>query len=161
MLSTLQEISLHQLDLTDTTILPVLCKRVRILHLQANNLTTISHLGKLKALEYLNLAMNNISSLQGLQRCESLAKLDLTLNAIASPAQLLDAVQVLQDIPRLQELYLMGNACQKQVQHWRTLVVGSIPTLRRLVGGWVGGCCGQCIPVWLLHMRLVFSHAGW
>ncbi len=145
MLSNLQEISLHQLNLTDITILPMLCKRLRILYLQANDLTCITPLGKLKALEYLNLAMNSINSLQGLQRCESLHKLDLTLNTIASPQQLLDAIQVLQAIPCLQELYLMGNPCQQDVEHWRTLVVGSICTLRRLVCCCFVLFCGCCV----------------
>lgn len=136
MLSSLQEVSLHQLRLTDVSILPSLCKRLKILYLQANNLTSVAVLGKLKALEYLNIAMNRVSSLQGLQRCESLSKLDLTLNSLADARALLDATDVLQHTQALRELFLMGNTCQTRFPAWRTLVIGRLPQLRRLVRCW-------------------------
>lgn len=133
MLSSLQEVSLHQLQLTDVSILPSLCKRLKSLYLQANQLTSVAVLGKLKALEYLNIAMNRVCSLNGLQRCESLCKLDLTLNDLADAQALVDATEVLQHTTALKELFLMGNACQQRFPAWRLLVVGRLPQLRRLV----------------------------
>lgn len=151
MLSSLEEVSLHQLQLTDVSLLSSLCKRLKILYLQANQLTNVTVLGKLKALEYLNIAMNNVWSLNGLQRCESLCKLDLTLNNLTDAHALIEATEVLQHTQALKELFLMGNTCQQQFSAWRTLVVGRLPQLRRLVRTPLIHCLCKNVAIVQMH----------
>jgi protein TilB len=61
MLSTLEEISLHQQDLVKIENFDVLCRHLKILYLQNNIIEKLENLNKLKELEYLNMALNNIS----------------------------------------------------------------------------------------------------
>lgn len=65
----------------------------------------------MKELEYLNLALNNISKIEGLQNCEFLYKLDLTLNFV-DVDELEASVNHLAQLPKLRELYMMGNPAQ-------------------------------------------------
>ena len=65
----------------------------------------------MKELEYLNLAINNISKIEGLDNCEFLHKLDLTLNFIDMD-ELESSIEHLSQLPRLRELYMMGNPSQ-------------------------------------------------
>lgn len=71
-LSTLEEISLHQLELEKIENLDKYCRHLRILYLQNNIIEKIENLEKLKELEYLNLAVNNISLIEHLEQNESL-----------------------------------------------------------------------------------------
>lgn len=71
-MSTLEEISLHQFDLEKIENLDKYCRHLRILFLQNNIIEKMENLEKLKELEYLNLAVNNISTIEGLEQCESL-----------------------------------------------------------------------------------------
>jgi len=72
MLSTLEEISLHQQDIEKIENLDVYCRHLKILYLQSNLIPKMEGLSKLKELEYINLAVNNISKIEGIRNCESL-----------------------------------------------------------------------------------------
>lgn len=119
LVSTLEELALHQEELT--SIGPILgrtCGRtLRILLLQNNCLgpTLLERETRsLKQLTYLNLALNNLVALGDrpgvLSRCEFLEKLDLTLNFIDVDA-LEDMVDELMQLRSLRELFLLGNPC--------------------------------------------------
>ena len=82
MLTTLEEVSLHQQDIKEIAYLDVYCRHLKILYLQSNLIDKMQGLSKLKELEYLNLAVNSIKVIEGIKRCESLNKLDLTLNFV-------------------------------------------------------------------------------
>jgi protein TilB len=71
-MSTLEEISLHQFDLEKIENLDKYCRHLRILFLQNNIIEKIENLEKLKELDYLNIAVNNISVIEGLDQSESL-----------------------------------------------------------------------------------------
>lgn len=81
-LGSLEEISLHQLEIEKIETLDKYCKNLKIVYLQNNLIGKLENLSKLKSLEYLNMAINNIRKIEGLKFCESLYKLDLTLNFI-------------------------------------------------------------------------------
>lgn len=72
MLSTLEEISLHQLDLESMAGLDQYCRHLKIVYLQNNLIERLEGVSKLKELEYLNLALNNISLIENIRNCESL-----------------------------------------------------------------------------------------
>jgi protein TilB len=71
-ISTLEEISLHQFDLEKIENLDKYCRHLKILFLQNNIIEKFENLEKLKELEYLNIGVNNISMIEGLDQCESL-----------------------------------------------------------------------------------------
>ena len=71
-ISTLEEISLHQLELEKIESLEVFCRHLKILFLQNNIIEKIENVDKLRELEYLNLAVNSVSMIEGLSNCESL-----------------------------------------------------------------------------------------
>jgi len=71
-LSTLEEISLHQLHIEKITNLDVYCRHLKILYLQDNLIERMEGLSKLKELEYVNFAVNNIGLIEGIRGCESL-----------------------------------------------------------------------------------------
>lgn len=71
-LSTLEEISLHQFELEKIENLDKYCRHLKILFLQNNIIEKIENIEKLKELEYINLAVNNISMIEGVEQCESL-----------------------------------------------------------------------------------------
>jgi protein TilB len=81
-ISTLEEISLHQEELEKIEVIGSLCRKLRILYLQNNIIEKIEDLTHMKELRYLNLALNNIAKIEGLQACEFLEKLDLTVNFV-------------------------------------------------------------------------------
>jgi protein TilB len=67
-ISTLEEISLHQEELEGINeILGSTCRKLKILYLQNNIIPKIENLIHLKDLEYLNLALNNVKKIEGLQ----------------------------------------------------------------------------------------------
>jgi len=72
MLSTLEEITLHQLDLESMANIDYWCKELKILYLQNNIIEKIEGINKCKQLEYLNMAVNNISLIEGIRHCENL-----------------------------------------------------------------------------------------
>jgi protein TilB len=71
-LSTLEEISLHQFDIEKIENLDKYCRHLKILFLQNNLIEKFENLEKLKELEYLNLAVNNLSLIENLEHNESL-----------------------------------------------------------------------------------------
>lgn len=71
-LSTMEEVSLHQFEIEKIENLAVYCRHLKILFLQNNIIEKIENLEKLKELEYLNLAVNNISVIENLEYNESL-----------------------------------------------------------------------------------------
>lgn len=81
-ISTLEEISLHQEELERIEVIGTLCRKLRILYLQNNIIEKIEDLTHMKELRYLNLALNNVSKIEGLSSCEFLNKLDLTVNFV-------------------------------------------------------------------------------
>lgn len=132
MLSTLEEIALHQLDIDKIETLNN-CRCLKIVYLQSNLIRKLEGLHRLKQLDYLNVALNNISRIENLQGCESLRKLDLTVNFIDLDE--LHSVGTLKNNIMLRELFLTGNPCQ---QHWeagyRDYVIATLPQLELLDG---------------------------
>jgi protein TilB len=132
MLSTLEEIALHQLDIDKIECLNN-CRCLKIVYLQSNLIRKIEGLHRLKELDYLNLALNNITRVENLERCEALTKLDLTVNFIDLDE--LESIHSLKDNTMLRDFHLMGNPC---VQHWesgyRDYVIATLPQLSTLDG---------------------------
>mmetsp|Transcript_31026 Transcript_31026/g.81154 ORF Transcript_31026/g.81154 Transcript_31026/m.81154 type:complete len:456 (-) Transcript_31026:153-1520(-) len=132
MLSTLEEIALHQLDIDKIETLNN-CRCLKIVYLQHNLITKIEGLYKLKHLDYLNLALNLITKVEGLERCEALFRLDLTCNFIDLDE--LASVASLKENLALRELFLTGNPL---TAHWesgyRDYVVATLPQLTKLDG---------------------------
>jgi protein TilB len=160
MLSTLEEVALHQQNIESIELIGQLCPRLRILYLQNNLIGKVQNLHKLKVrrtrgggcawaawacarrqpatttmcqlqeLEYLNLAINNITKVQNLQRCESLQRLDLTVNFIARAGLL--SLASLAANHHLRELFLIGNPCTDW-HGYRQFVLGKLQQLAKLV----------------------------
>uniref|UniRef100_K3XAH3 Dynein axonemal assembly factor 11-like CS domain-containing protein n=1 Tax=Globisporangium ultimum (strain ATCC 200006 / CBS 805.95 / DAOM BR144) TaxID=431595 RepID=K3XAH3_GLOUD len=126
-ISTLEEISLHQEELERIEVIGTLCRKLRILYLQNNIIEKIEDLTHMKELRYLNLALNNVSKIEGLAACEFLNKLDLTVNFIDFDA--------LEESIHLRELYMLGNPCQSNwPDGFPEYVVASLPQLQSLDG---------------------------
>ena len=130
MLSTLEEITLHQHNITRLENLDKFCRHLKILYLQNNLIPKIENVSKLKELEYLNLAVNNVSKIEGLGTCESLYKLDLTLNFIDLDT-FKDSIEHLALCPSIKELVLTGNPCTDW-KDYKDYIIAKIPQLRRL-----------------------------
>ena len=112
MISTLEEISLHQEELEGISeVLGMTCRKLKILYLQNNVIPRMENLHHCKDLEYLNLALNNIQKVEGLDRCEFLNKLDLTVNFVDFD-ELEASITHLAKRRHLKELYMMGNPSQ-------------------------------------------------
>ena len=136
-LSSLEELSLHQLNLSSLTpVLASCCPNLRILYLHNNLLSSPSlfkHIARLHSLQYLNLTLNNVTSLPPLTSAlSSLTKLDLTLNHISLSA-LPSSLSSLTANDRLRELYLTGNPCTSW-QWCRLYVIARLPALHSLDG---------------------------
>ena len=129
--ATLEEVSLHQQDITRIENLGVMCRHLKILYLQNNQVCRLENLHRLKELEYLNMAINNVQVVENLQRCESLTKLDLTLNFV--PKQGLLSIASLKANLHLRELFLVGNPCADW-PHYRAYIIGTLPQLGSLDG---------------------------
>jgi protein TilB len=131
MVSTLEEISLHQQEIERIEGLGHICRHLKILYMQNNLVSKLENLHRLKELEYANFAVNNIRKIENLQRCESLQKLDLTVNFIDKSSLL--TVHTLEANHQLRDLYLMGNPCA-DFGGYRAFVIGTLPQLARLDG---------------------------
>jgi|AntAceMinimDraft_12_1070368.scaffolds.fasta_scaffold40682_1 protein TilB len=131
MVSTLEEVSLHQQEIEKIEGLGQICRHLKILYIQNNLISKLANLHRLKELEYGNFAVNNIVKIENLQRCESLAKLDLTVNFV-SKASLL-TVHTLNANYKLTDLYLMGNPCC-DFGGYRAFVVATLRNLKKLDG---------------------------
>ena len=131
MVSTLEEISLHQQEIERIEALGQICRHLKILYMQNNLVSKLNNLHRLKELEYANFAVNNIRKIENLQRCESLTKLDLTMNFVEKASLL--TVHTLRENYALEDLYLMGNPCA-EFGGYRPFVIGTLPQLKRLDG---------------------------
>jgi protein TilB len=133
MVSTLEEVTLHQFEIEKIEFLEQYCRHLRILYLQNNVIGRMEGLNKLKELDYLNLALNNVSVIEGIDRCESLRKLDLTLNFI--DLEDLEASMLhLRRVDSIRILHLTGNPCSDWKQGYRKYVVAMVPQLEDLDG---------------------------
>jgi protein TilB len=134
MISTLEEISLHQEELLAINeVLGASCRKLKILYLQNNCIAKMENLVHLKDLVYLNMALNNVEKIEGLQNCEHLAKLDLTANFV-DVDELAASMDNLSTREHLAELYMMGNPCQANWKGFESYVIGKIPQLKSLDG---------------------------
>lgn len=129
MISTLEELSLHQEDIEKMEHIHDWCRDLKILLMQSNLISKIENVNKLKKLEYLNLALNNVEVIENLEMLESLHKLDLTLNFIGN----LRSVENLKDNYNLRELHLVGNPCA-DYPGYRNYVIDVLPQLSVLDG---------------------------
>lgn len=129
-LSTLEEISLHQFEIEKIENLDKYCRHLKILFLQNNIIERLENLEKMKELEYLNIGINNISTIEGLEQCESLTKLDMTLNFI-DIEDLSVSMKNLSKCPKIKELYLTGNPCESW-SGFKEYVIATIPQLTTL-----------------------------
>ena len=132
MLSTLEEVSLHQQNIRQISNLDVYCRHLKILYLQNNLIEEIEGLTKLKELEYLNMAVNSIKTIKGIRRCECLNKLDMTLNFV-DLEDIEESVEEMEWCENLQELYFTGNPCTDW-EHWREYIIAKLPQVMRLDG---------------------------
>ena len=126
-LTTLEEISLHQENIERIENLEFYCRHIKILYLQDNIIEKLENLDKLKELEYLNLAVNSIQTIENLEKCESLNKLDLTMNFV-DIENLKQSCDCLSKVPSLREIYLTGNPCEK-FKYCREYVIGRCPQI--------------------------------
>ena len=134
MISTLEEISLHQEELESINeVLGMTCRKLKILYLQNNIIPRMENLQHLKDLQYLNMALNNVSKIEGLQNCEFLKKLDLTVNFIDFDA-LKESMDNLSTRENLRELYLMGNPAENNWPDFKHYVIAKLPQLKNLDG---------------------------
>ena len=133
-ISTLEEISLHQEELESINeVLGSTCRKLKILYLQNNIIPKMENLYHLKELRYLNLALNNIKKIEGLQNCEFLNKLDLTANFI-DVDELSESISNLQSRGNLKDLYMMGNPAQSNWLEFTSYVIAKLPQLETLDG---------------------------
>jgi protein TilB len=133
-ISSLEEISLHQEELEKIEVIGTLCRKLRILYLQNNIIDKMEDLTHMKELRYLNLALNNINKIEGLQSCEFLNKLDLTVNFVDFDL-LEESIDHLKPMRHLRELYMLGNPCQSNWETgFREYVIASLPQLEILDG---------------------------
>lgn len=135
-ISTLEEISLHQEELESINeVLGMTCRKLKILYLQNNIIPKMENLYHMKDLEYLNLALNNITKIEGLDNCEFLRKLDLTVNFVDFDT-LKDSIEHLQSRENLRELFLLGNPAQANWDEskFQTYVIAKLPQLTYLDG---------------------------
>lgn len=129
LISTLEELTLHQEDIEKIEHLHNWCRDLKILLLQSNLISKIENLYKLKRLEYLNLAINNVERVENLEKLESLNKLDLTLNFIGE----LTSIESLRENYNLRILILTGNPCC-EYPGYREYVIATLPQLETLDG---------------------------
>ncbi|EFX68522.1 hypothetical protein DAPPUDRAFT_330020 [Daphnia pulex] len=125
----LEEIALHQQNICKIEHIDLWCPSLKIIYLQANEISKIENVRRFKNLEYLNLALNKIEIVENLEGCESLNKLDLTLNCIRK----LSSLTSLTNNYALREIYLTGNPCAA-FKFYRLYVIGTLPQLESLDG---------------------------
>lgn len=132
MLSTLEEVALHQFEIERIENLDKLCRHIKILLLQNNIIPRIENVGKLKELEYLNLALNNIQVIENLEGNESLLKLDLTCNFLDIETWE-ESCNNLAKCPAIKEIYMTGNPIQS-FNGWKEILIGTVDTLKMVDG---------------------------
>lgn len=134
MLSSLEEISLHQEELESINeVLGSTCRKLKILYLQNNIIPKMEHLHHMKDLQYLNLALNNITKIEGLQNCEFLHKLDFTVNFVDLDT-LEESIDHLAGREMLREFYFLGNPAQVNWADCNDYIIARLPQLQSLDG---------------------------
>ncbi|CAG5111361.1 Oidioi.mRNA.OKI2018_I69.chr2.g5677.t1.cds [Oikopleura dioica] len=128
-IGSLEELSLHQLDIEKIEHIDKWCKQLKILYLHSNIIFKIENVSRMKKLEYINLTLNCIEVIEGMEGCESLNKLDLTANFVGDMRHLKN----LQKNEFLKTLYLTGNICCKY-EYYREYVITILPQLKELDG---------------------------
>ena len=128
-ISTLEEISLHQLDIEKIEHIDKWCREMKILYLHNNLICKIENVSRLKQLNYINLTLNCIETIEGLDKCENLEKVDLTANFIGD----LRSIDHLKGCAFLRTLYLTGNPCVK-FDSYRAYIINHLPQLTQLDG---------------------------
>lgn len=63
----LEELSLHQMDIEKLEYIDKWCKELKILYLQSNLIPKIENVSRLKKVNYINLALNNIERIENLE----------------------------------------------------------------------------------------------
>ena len=106
MLTTLEEVALHQFEIEKIENLDKLCRHLKILLLQNNIIQKIENVSKLKELNYLNLALNNLPD-RKFGVLQSLKKLDMTANFIDLEDYEL-SMKNLKEVSSMRELYRTG-----------------------------------------------------
>ncbi|NXS08883.1 DAAF1 factor, partial [Neodrepanis coruscans] len=93
------------------------------LNISNNYIRTIENLSCLKVLQTLQIAYNKlrtVEDIQHLQECPSICVLDLSHNYLSDPS----IVTILETMPNLHVLYLMGNEVTRKIANYRrTLTV--------------------------------------
>jgi len=130
-LYTLEEISLHQLNIDRITMINSCCRELKILYLQNNNIRRIENINRCKELRYVNFAINKIRQIEGLHRCEFIEKLDFTVNRIDARGLL--TFERLKANHHLEELYCTGNPCT-DIEGYRKFVIHAVPSVTKLDG---------------------------
>ena len=93
---------------------------------------------RFKALQVLVLALNNLNSLEELMGyISTLEYLDASFNIIDIMG-LQASMPFLKSLPRLKELYLVGNPCELEWEGYRYYILGSLPLLQRFDGRSIG-----------------------
>ena len=131
-LYTLEEISLHQLEIDRITMLNSCCRELKILYLQNNNIRRIENLNRCKEIRYINFAINKLRQIEGLNRLEHLQKLDFTVNRIDARG-LLTFERLGRYNHKLEELYCTGCPCT-DIEGYRNFVIHSVPSVTKLDG---------------------------
>lgn len=131
-LSTMEEVSLHQMDIERIENLEYYCRHLKILYLQNNIIEKLENLDKLKELEYLNLAVNSVQVIENLEKCESLNKLDLTMNFV-DIENLKQSAETLSKVHSIREVYLTGNGCE-DFKYFKEYIIAKVPQLTLLDG---------------------------
>lgn len=125
---TLEELTLHQLDIEKIENLHRWCPKLQILMFQGNLISKLENLYRLKELNYLNMAMNCVEVIDDITSCEYLAKLDLTLNFVRVISNF---NQNMGECAHLRDLILTGNPCC-EFPNYRDYVIASLPQITRL-----------------------------
>ena len=87
-------------------------------------------MGALKTLHSLQLASNHLrtlESLHGLTECPSISVLDLSNNNLDGDGDAL--IALLQALPELSVLYLVGNPIVNQIRSYRKTLISKLPKL--------------------------------
>ena len=126
---------------------------LRTLYLHENIIEKIEGLEALNDLDLINLSNNFITTIENLQCCPNLTTLNIAHNRLSTKAdiehillltklQTLDlqhnklndtaVIDILEAMPDLRVVYLMGNPLIKDIPHYRKVVIGRCKHLRYL-----------------------------
>ncbi|NXY49180.1 DAAF1 factor, partial [Ceuthmochares aereus] len=98
------------------------------LNISNNYIKTIENLSCLKGLQTLQIAHNKLQTVedvQHLQECQSISVLDLSYNDLSDP----NIVTILQTMPNLRVLYLMGNQVIRKIANYRKTITVQLKEL--------------------------------